>query len=279
MWRADPADRVLLMAGRTDHYAIEPRGEYVFGVVIRNPMLAVRGLQRRLVQPGQLVAWDPSHRHAGTGLHGRPWTCRLVVVEAADLASIGGDTELDALTDVAFPEPVLSQPDLAREFLAMHAAFATPTTRLERDHLLAEWLRRLIERSGLVRPSRAPLSVRDDRALRLASDYLAEHLAANVGLDELASAAGIGKFRLIRLFRERTGLPPHALHVAHRIRRARLLLENGTPAAAVAAATGFADQSHLHRHFRNGLGVSPGEYQRRFRGLARVPVRHGTPST
>ena len=161
----------------------------------------------------------------------------------------------------------------------MHAAFATPTTRLEREYLLAEWLRRVIERSGLVRPSRAPLSVRDDRALRLASDYLAEHLVANVGLDELASAAGIGKFRLIRLLRERTGLPPHALHVAHRIRRARLLLENGTPAAAVAAATGFADQSHLHRHFRRGLGVSPGEYQRRFRGLARGPVRHGTPST
>src|SRR5690349_16589802 len=86
-----------------------------------NPMLAVRGLQRRLVQPGQLLAWDPSHSHAGPGLYGRPWTCRLVVVETAYLASIGGDAELDALADVASPEPVLAQPDLASEFLTMHA--------------------------------------------------------------------------------------------------------------------------------------------------------------
>lgn len=45
------------MAGRTTHYAMEPRGEYVFGIVGEQPM--------RLVPPGQLVAWDPSHAHAG----------------------------------------------------------------------------------------------------------------------------------------------------------------------------------------------------------------------
>ncbi|HEY1510679.1 MAG TPA: helix-turn-helix domain-containing protein [Solirubrobacteraceae bacterium] len=35
---------------------------------------------------------------------------------------------------------------------------------------------------------------------------------------------------------------------------------------AVAAMTGFADQSHLHRHFQRSLGVTPGEYQRRVMG-------------
>jgi AraC-like DNA-binding protein len=68
---------------------------------------------------------------------------------------------------------------------------------------------------------------------------------------------------LVRLFRERTGLPPHALQVAHRIRAARRLLEAGQTIAAAAAATGFVDQSHLHRHFQRSLGVTPGEYQRR----------------
>ena len=77
--------------------------------------------------------------------------------------------------------------------------------------------------------------------------------------------AGIGKFRLIRLFRERTGLPPHALQVAHRIRAARRLLEAGETIAETAAATGFADQSHLHRHFQRSLGLTPGEYQTRFK--------------
>src|SRR5689334_23401295 len=50
-----------------------------------------------------------------------------------------------------------------------------------------------------------------------------------------AAVAGIGKFRIIRLFRERTGLPPHALQVAHRIRAARRLLEGGESIASTAA--------------------------------------------
>jgi hypothetical protein len=52
---------------------------------------------------------------------------------------------------------------------------------------------------------------------------------------------GIGKFRLIRLFGEPTGLTPHALQVAHRIRKARRLLEAGETIADIAAATGFVD--------------------------------------
>ena len=98
-----------------------------------------------------------------------------------------------------------------------------------------------------------------------ACEYLGDRPERNVGLDELAAAAGIGTFRLIRLFRERTGLPPHAFQVAHRIRFARRLLEASQTIAATAAATGFADQSHLHRHFQRSLGMTPGEYQRPFK--------------
>ena len=220
MWRAPGHERVLLMAGRTTRYAIEPRGEYVFGVVDEQPMRSLRGRKRRLVRPGQLV----------------------------------------------FPHPVIADRALAVLFERLHAALDSSATRLERDERLAEWLREVIERHSAERPTRSPLSGRDDRALRLAFDYLAERFERNVGLDELASAAGIGKFRLIRLFRERTGLPPHALQIAHRIRAARRLLEAGEGIADTAFATGFADQSHMHRHFQRSLGLTPARYQQRFRG-------------
>src|SRR6478672_11371010 len=105
MWRPAGEDRVLLMAGRTTRYAIEPRGEYVFGVVAEQPMRSRRGRERRLVQPGQLVAWDPSNAHAGAAVDGRPWSSRLMVAE----------------------------PDLASSFLRLHTALETSVTRLERD--------------------------------------------------------------------------------------------------------------------------------------------------
>jgi AraC-like DNA-binding protein len=265
MWRPTDEDRVLLMAGQTTRYAIEPRGEYVFGIVAGQPMRSRRGRERRLVLPGQLVAWDPSDAHSGRAVDGQPWSSRLMVVAVGDLAALASDPETEFLTDVSFPEPVVADSNLASDFLHLHTALETPTTRLERDQRLAEWLRTLIERSSAVRRPRPPLSPRDDRAFRLASGYLGDRPERNVGLDELAAAAGVGKFRLIRLFRERTGLPPHALQVAHRVQRARRLLETGQTIAETAATTGFADQSHLHRHFQRSLGLTPGEYRRRFR--------------
>jgi AraC-like DNA-binding protein len=264
VWRAAHEDPVLLMAGQTTHYAFEPRGEYVFGIVAGKPMRSSRGREHRLIQPGQLVAWDPSNAHAGAAVDGQPWTSRLIIIEIADLAGLAGDEDSALLADVVFPEPALSDRQLVRDFVQMHRAFELPSTRLEQNQRLAEWLRALIERSSAVRPLRSPLRPHDDRAFRLACGYLADRPERNVSLDELAAAAGIGKFRLIRLFRERTGLPPHALQVAHRVRKARRLLEAGQAIADIAAATGFADQSHLHRHFQRHLGVTPGEYRRRF---------------
>lgn len=216
------------------------------------------------MQPGQLVAWDPSHAHAGSSTEDKPWSARLLVVEVAGLHALAGDDERAPLVNVAFPEPVLSEPQLARDFLRLHRALESPRTRLEVDEQLTAWLRTLVERCSTARGPRPAVTPRDDRALRLACDYLADRPERSVGLEELAAAAGVGKFRLVRLFRERTGLPPHALQVAHRIRAARRLLEAGQTISAAAAATGFADQSHLHRHFQRSLGVTPAQYQQRF---------------
>jgi AraC-like DNA-binding protein len=268
MWRPPEEERVLLMAGRTTHYAVEPRGEYVFGVVAGEPMCARRGRERRVVRPGDIVAWDPSQTHAGTAVDGRPWAARLMVVEAADLAALTSDQDTEVPAGLAFPDPVCEDPGLAADFVRLHVILEAPTTRLQAEEGLAEWLARLTARAGAVRPARPPVDDRDERALRVARDYLAGHADRNIGLDELAAAAGVGKFRLIRLVRQRTGLAPHALQIAHRIHTARRMLEAGHSIAETATAAGFADQSHLHRHFRRSLGITPGEYLRRFHPAA-----------
>lgn len=137
-------------------------------------------------------------------------------------------------------------------------------TQLECDEFLAGWLRLLLDRAATRRPARLPANRADTKAFGRACEYLSDRPERNIGLEELAAAAGIGKFRLIRTFRERTGLAPHAFQIAHRIRVARRHLEAGHTIAATAVETGFADQSHLHRHFQRGLGMTPHEYRQRF---------------
>ncbi|WP_394839633.1 helix-turn-helix domain-containing protein [Pendulispora rubella] len=117
---------------------------------------------------------------------------------------------------------------------------------------------------------------RDALAKKKAGQYevvrtLKEHLdacyAREVPLDELAALVGMNKFAMVRAFTGEVGFPPHAYQVLLRIHHARLLLRAGTTAAATATAVGFADQSHLNRHFKRIEGMTPGEYGRRARRL------------
>ena len=100
-------------------------------------------------------------------------------------------------------------------------------------------------------------------AVRRARRHLEERWAQPVRLEELAAVAGLSRFELARAFRAQVGLPPHAFQLDLRVRRARALLAAGEPPVAVAAACGFADQSHLHRVFKRAVGVTPGRYAAR----------------
>ncbi|NUB21797.1 helix-turn-helix domain-containing protein, partial [Azospirillum formosense] len=74
-------------------------------------------------------------------------------------------------------------------------------------------------------------------------------------------AAGMSREGYTRRFRKTHGVPPHAFGLQERLNEARLLLRAGEPIAAVAADTGFTDQSHLGRCFRRAFGVTPGRYR------------------
>lgn len=59
------------------------------------------------------------------------------------------------------------------------------------------------------------------------------------------------------------GLIPYAWHLQLRLREGRL--RDGEAPAAMAAALGFSDQSHFHRHFRAAYAQTPGAVRRRDR--------------
>jgi AraC-like DNA-binding protein len=252
MWRPEGYERLLLMHGRTSAYAVDPSGEYVVGVIARGAMRMDRGGRRHVARAGDVVVCDPSHAHRGVALQASEWACRLMVIELSTLAAQLDDAEERIpLPDCA--DPVIRDRRLAAGFERLHRALEGAAPKLERDALLAEWLSAL---GGAPMPN----ALVDQPALRRACELLNDDIAANPSLDDLARAAGVGRFRLLRLFRAGVGLPPHRYLLAQRIRLARRMLERGVPIGEVAAATGFADQSHLHRHFRRTLGVTPGQY-------------------
>jgi len=82
----------------------------------------------------------------------------------------------------------------------------------------------------------------------------------DIDLETLASKVGLSRFQALRAFKRRYGLPPHAYQLCLRISRARSMLAGGAAPADVAVRCGFVDQSHLNRHFKRQVGVTPMQY-------------------
>lgn len=78
-----------------------------------------------------------------------------------------------------------------------------------------------------------------------------------VRVDSLASELGWSRKRLWSRFRSQIGLTPKRAVRLVRFDHAAHLLAAGNAAARVAAASGYADQAHLHREVAAFTGMTP----------------------
>ena len=99
-------------------------------------------------------------------------------------------------------------------------------------------------------------------ALRRVGEYVEAHLSDSVDLATLAAVAGLSIHHFAREFKHSVGVTPHHYLVTKRVERARdMLARTELSLSEVALAVGFADQSHLARHFRQMLGTTPGQFR------------------
>ncbi|MFB3819934.1 MAG: helix-turn-helix domain-containing protein [Candidatus Methylomirabilales bacterium] len=99
--------------------------------------------------------------------------------------------------------------------------------------------------------------------VRRVLDFLAQHYARTVSLDEVATVSGLSRFRIAHLVKECTGRTIGQQVKLLRIQKARMWLEEtGKGIADIASDLGFADQSHFSRQFRELTGTTPARYRR-----------------
>jgi AraC-like DNA-binding protein len=93
-----------------------------------------------------------------------------------------------------------------------------------------------------------------------ARDYLHSSWQCAVSMEELSAAAGRDRWSLSRDFRVFYGTSPHRYLTMRRLDAARRLMLQGLSIADVAADAGFADQSHMTRHFKQTFGLTPARW-------------------
>lgn len=101
----------------------------------------------------------------------------------------------------------------------------------------------------------------DDTDVSIIKAYIDQNYSEQIHLDDLSELSGKSKFSLLRKFKEVYKLTPHAYLLNERINSAKQLLLKGETVAQTAAMSGFFDQSHFVKVFRQYVGMNPIEYK------------------
>lgn len=263
LWAADDLGGLELLRATyvTHSFSRHAHEEFAIGVVEDGAQAFRYRGATHTTPPGGIILVNPGETHTGHAAVESGYTYRMLYPDADLLRQAASELVGREKGVPSFSAPVVRDGRLAEFVRRLHVALESSNSALERGSLLLWTLAQLVARHA---DSRAlARSVGNEHvAVERAREYLETHYAENVSLDQLSYVANLSPFHLLRVFRNATGLPPHAYHLGVRIARAKGLLLAGLPIARVAAETGFADQSHLTKSFKRLWGYTPGEYAR-----------------
>jgi AraC-like DNA-binding protein len=213
---------------------------------------------RQRAGAGELFVLEPEAVHTGMAAVPEGWAYKVLYVEPSVLHDWA---QRDGPAPRAARWVVFRDQALRAALLRAHAALALQAPGPAVEETVVQAIAGLtphLRGASVARPRERG----EHAAVRRARVHMQDRWDQPVSLAELAGVAGLSRFELIRRFRQQNGLTPHAFQRDLRIDRARAMLGDGVPPAAVAAACGFADQPHLSRVFKRLVGVSPGAYAR-----------------
>lgn len=232
--------------------------QFGIGIVDRGAQKSFSGRGVVEASAGDVITVNPAELHDGTpiGDAGRAW--RMLYFDPDVVTELARDLRVSnrhgGHGDAEFDRPVARDSILARRVRMLFGQMTAPAS--QHNALLREQLLLCVLADVLHAANPAVDLVPD--TIRLARARIDDDPAAAVSLLDLARETGLSRFQVLRGFARVTGLTPHAYQLQRRVALARRMIVQGLPLAEVAAACGFADQSHMTRQFIRKYGVSPG---------------------
>lgn len=115
-----------------------------------------------------------------------------------------------------------------------------------------------------------PALTHGDEAILAAQHWLQAKSSHKITVGMMAKKAGLGERTFLRRFQAATGLRPTEYLQHLRVGKARELLERSSASIdEVARSVGYEDPGGFRKVFHRLMGLSPGEYRRRFAPSAR----------
>jgi AraC-like DNA-binding protein len=217
--------------------------QYGFGVVLAGGHKSWSGRGEVEAVAGDVITVNPGEMHDGAPLGDGARRWRMIYLDVGRLQAALGD---EVAGEVEFAAPQFRDPVVRRRALRLFAAA---------DAFAFE-----AALTAAVEPmlARRRLHIGVTPTLRGLRERIDDDPPQRLTLAEMATAAGLSRFQLLRAFVKATGLTPQAYARQARARLARRLIRGGMELAEAASAAGFADQAHMTRALVDQYAVTPG---------------------
>ena len=235
---------------------------YVFGFIEDgNRYLSCKN-KEYTIGSGDLILFNPMENHTCAQLDDRAldYRCLNVTPEVMQktVFEITGRSFLPEFTTT-----VAYQSDQVFPLKELHQTLMEGQEGFQKEEsfylLIEQLLGNYTEKQSL-----APVAI--SIQVQIACGYMDEKFSESISLDDLARISGLNKYTLLRSFIRQRGITPYQYLETIRVGYAKKLLEQGVPPIEAAGQSGFADQSHFTRYFKNFIGLTPKQYQNIFAG-------------
>jgi AraC-like DNA-binding protein len=204
---------------------------------------------------GNAIVLHPDEVHDGRAGGECGFVYRMLYIEPRLIAEALG-CRTRALPFV--PSAISSDPRLLSALHAALADFGRPFEPLQRDKIVARIADALFALdASLQEPASFTTST---IAVDRARAFLDENFRRVVASEELESITGLDRYTLARHFRTHLGTSPYRYLTMRRLDHAKSAIAAHHSLADAAFMSGFADQSHMTRQFKQAFGLTPGHW-------------------
>ncbi len=232
---------------------------YTLGVIDTGAQRFYRTGGNHIAPQDSIILVDADEVHTGQSATETGWSYGAIYPRPEQFSQIAAELNAEQSGAPYFPNPVVEDKQLAQQLRLTMTSLKESDNSLLKESLLYSVLVRLMARHGKVNHDDSRYKQAKPQIL-LVKQFIDDMPALDVTLQELAQLAGLSPFYLLKQFSQTIGLPPHAYQLQARVRLAKTLIANGIPLIDTAQQCGFHDQSHLSRHFKRAIGVTPGQY-------------------
>lgn len=232
---------------------------YCINLIENGAQSFYRSGKNHIAPQGDIVLVNPDDIHTGSAVEQFGWAYRALYPTSEMITHISQDFFQEQGCRPWFPNAVVHDEVLAGKMRLLFDVLEQPNNALFKESLYVATLAHLISRHGSKPRLLQDLPATAKRMVYL-KDYISSNPECEHSLSELAALVGLSPWYCLRQFKKYVGMPPHEWLIQMRIQLAQKYLKQKQPISQVALECGFTDQSHLNRHFKRALGITPSHY-------------------